>query len=143
MALPRLQPQPQPPAADRLRALGILALNGMFDEMDALGVLRQAATELLPGDLAVVSSFGADSAVLLHLVAQVDPSLPVYFLETGKHFVETLDYVETLKRHLGSATSTPSIPMPQISPASIQTANCGRPTRIRAAISARRSRWSR
>ena len=86
---------------DKLRSLGILALNGMFDEMDAVAVLRQAAHEILPGDLAIVSSFGADSAVLLHLVAQVDPSLPVYFLETGKHFAETLDYVETLKKQLG------------------------------------------
>lgn len=99
MALPKLAHTPA--AHDKLRALGILALNGMFDEMDAVGVLRQAATDVLPGDLAIVSSFGADSAVLLHLVAQVDPSLPVYFLETGKHFAETLDYVETLKKHLG------------------------------------------
>ena len=86
---------------DRLRERGVVALNGMFDELDGLSVLRQAATELLPGDLAIVSSFGADSAVLLHMVAQVDPSLPVYFLETGKHFPETLAYVETLKQHLG------------------------------------------
>ncbi|WIJ26637.1 phosphoadenylyl-sulfate reductase [Devosia sp. RR2S18] len=99
MALPKLAPTPV--AHDRLRALGILALNGMFDEMDALGVLRYATAEVLPGDLAIVSSFGADSAVLLHMVAQVDPSLPVYFLETGKHFAETLDYVEALKKRLG------------------------------------------
>jgi len=99
MALPKLAPQPV--AHDKLRALGILALNGMFDEMDAVGVLRYAVSDVLPGDLAIVSSFGADSAVLLHLVAQVDPSMPVYFLETGKHFPETLDYVETLKRQLG------------------------------------------
>lgn len=99
MAMPKLAHVPA--VHDKLKALGILALNGMFDEMDAVGVLRQAATEVLPGDLAIVSSFGADSAVLLHLVAQVDPSLPVYFLETGKHFQETLDYVETLKKHLG------------------------------------------
>lgn len=85
---------------DKLRALGIIALNGMFDEMDGLAVLRQAV-DLMPGELAIVSSFGADSAVLLHMVAQVDPSLPVYFLETGKHFRETLTYVETLKKHLG------------------------------------------
>lgn len=85
---------------DKLRALGIVALNGMFDEDDAVGVLRQAS-ELLSGDLAVVSSFGADSAVLLHMVAEVNPSLPVMFLETGKHFKETLDYVETLRKTLG------------------------------------------
>ena len=98
MALPK---PTHPPSHDRLRALGIVALNGMFDEMDAVGVLRYATSDVLPGDLAIVSSFGADSAVLLHLVAQVDPSLPVYFLETGKHFAETLAYVETLKQQLG------------------------------------------
>lgn len=89
------------PRHDKLRQLGIIALNGMFDEMDAEGVLRQAVEELLPGDIAMVSSFGADSAVLLHLVSKVDPGLPVYFLETGKHFSETLDYVETLKARFG------------------------------------------
>jgi phosphoadenosine phosphosulfate reductase len=98
---------------DRLRELGILALNGMFDEMDGLGVLRQAASELLPGDLAIVSSFGADSSVLLHMVAEVDPSLPVYFLETGKHFPETLQYVHTLKAHLGLTNVTALIPDPR------------------------------
>ncbi len=98
---------------DKLRELGILALNGMFDEMDGLSVLRQAATELLPGDLAIVSSFGADSAVLLHMVAQVDPSLPVFFLETGKHFSQTLDYVETLKRQLGLSNITALTPDPK------------------------------
>ena len=89
------------PKPDKLRALGIMALNGMFDEMDGVSVLRQAVTELLVDDVAIVSSFGADSSVLLHMVSQVDPGLPVYFLETGKHFAETLEYVETLKRHLG------------------------------------------
>jgi phosphoadenosine phosphosulfate reductase len=86
---------------DKLRQLGIMSLNGMFDEMDGVGVLRQAVTELLADDIAIVSSFGADSVVLLHMVAEVDKTLPVYFLETGKHFPETLDYVETLKRELG------------------------------------------
>src|SRR3569833_125328 len=90
-----------PPKKDKLRALGIMALNGMFDEMDGVGVIRQAVTDLLEDDIAIVSSFGADSSVLLHMVAQVDPTLPVYFLETGKHFPETLQYVETLKAHLG------------------------------------------
>jgi phosphoadenosine phosphosulfate reductase len=86
---------------DRIRALGVMALNGMFDEMDAEGVLRQALTDVLAGDVAIVSSFGADSSVLLHMVSQIDPHLPIYFLETGKHFSETLTYVETLRRRLG------------------------------------------
>jgi phosphoadenosine phosphosulfate reductase len=99
MAMPRFAVAE--PKQDKLRALGIMALNGMFDETDGVGVLRQAVTELLPGEIAVVSSFGADSCVLLHMVAEVDKTLPVYFLETGKHFPETLVYVETLKQHLG------------------------------------------
>lgn len=86
---------------DKLREFGIVALNGMFDELDGIGVLHQAVTDLLPGDIAIVSSFGADSAVLLHMVSEVDKGLPVYFLETGKHFDETLAYVETLKAQLG------------------------------------------
>lgn len=86
---------------DKLRTLGIMALNGMFDEMDAQSVLRQALTDLLAGDVAIVSSFGADSAVLLHMVSEINPDLPIYFLETGKHFAETLAYVETLKQQLG------------------------------------------
>jgi len=86
---------------DKLRTLGVVALNGMFDEMDAQGVLKQALTDVLAGDVAIVSSFGADSAVLLHMVSEIDPGLPVYFLETGKHFPETLAYVETLKTTLG------------------------------------------
>ncbi|WP_417309593.1 phosphoadenylyl-sulfate reductase [Devosia sp.] len=102
--MPAASLAPVPPAApqhEKLRALGIMALNGMFDEMDGVGVLRQAVEELLPGDIAIVSSFGADSAVLLHMVAEIDKDLPVLFLETGKHFPETLDYVETLKTRLG------------------------------------------
>ena len=86
---------------DPNRALHIMALNGLYDEMDALGVLKHAVSDVLKDDIAIVSSFGADSAVLLHLVSLVDKALPVYFLETGKHFPETLQYVETLKSHLG------------------------------------------
>ena len=63
--------------------------------------IRAVTTKPIWVTEAGVSSFGADSVVLLHMVAQVDKSLPVYFLETGKHFPETLAYVETLKDRLG------------------------------------------
>jgi phosphoadenosine phosphosulfate reductase len=115
MALPEVAVSPLFHSAnkpDPLRELGILSLNGMFDEMDGVAVLKQA-TQILPDDLAIVSSFGADSAVLLHMVAQVDKSLPVYFLETGKHFAETLDYVETLKSTLGLTNVVALVPDPK------------------------------
>jgi phosphoadenosine phosphosulfate reductase len=50
---------------------------------------------------ALVSSFGAESAVLLHMVSEVDPHLPVIFLNTGKLFQETLDYRDQLAIELG------------------------------------------
>jgi phosphoadenosine phosphosulfate reductase len=56
-----------------------------------------AALELIGRErLALVSSFGTESAVLLKLVADVDPQIPVVFLDTGWLFQETLDYRDTL-----------------------------------------------
>jgi phosphoadenosine phosphosulfate reductase len=53
------------------------------------------------GRAAVVSSFGAESAVLLNMVAEVDKATPVIFLDTGKHFWETLSYRSKLVDRLG------------------------------------------
>ncbi len=49
----------------------------------------------------MVSSFGAESAVLLHMVSQVNAATPVIFLDTGKHFWETLSYRSQLIDRLG------------------------------------------
>jgi phosphoadenosine phosphosulfate reductase len=61
-----------------------------------------AAVHAVPrGKLAVVSSFGTESAALLKYVADVDRSLPVLFLDTGWLFTETLAYRDTLVERLG------------------------------------------
>jgi phosphoadenosine phosphosulfate reductase len=67
----------------------------------------------LAGDVAVVSSFGAESAVLLHLVSRVDPTIPVLFLETGKHFPETLAYRDLLVEKLGLTSIVSLTPDPE------------------------------
>ncbi|MBV8593128.1 MAG: phosphoadenylyl-sulfate reductase [Caulobacteraceae bacterium] len=51
--------------------------------------------------LALVSSFGAESAVLLHLAAEVSRDIPVLFLDTGMLFGQTLDYRRLLAARLG------------------------------------------
>ena len=51
--------------------------------------------------LALVSSFGTQSAALLKVMADVDPSIPVIFLDTGWLFEETLAYRDTLIDRLG------------------------------------------
>jgi phosphoadenosine phosphosulfate reductase len=53
--------------------------------------------------LALVSSFGTESAALLKVMADVDPAIPVIFLDTGWLFQETLDYRDTLIAKLGLA----------------------------------------
>lgn len=70
-------------------------------EDEGVALLRCAITESFAGRFAVVSSFGADSAMLLALVADIDRDTPVLFLETGKHFPETLAYRDDLVRRLG------------------------------------------
>lgn len=52
-------------------------------------------------NLSVVSSFGTESAALLKIVADVDPAIPVVFLDTGWLFEETLAYRDTLTAQLG------------------------------------------
>jgi phosphoadenosine phosphosulfate reductase len=64
-------------------------------------LLEKMIREEFPGQIAVVSSFGAESAVLLDLVARVDPTVPVIFLNTGKLFGETLRYRDRLQEKLG------------------------------------------
>ena len=78
-----------------------LRLNRMFRGSTTRDMLEGVIRDNLAGDLAIVSSFGAESAVLLHLVASVDPSVPVLFLDTGKHFAETLAYRDRLVQLLG------------------------------------------
>ena len=57
--------------------------------------------EALFGPVAAVSSFGAESAVLLHLIASVAPDAPVLFIDTGFHFSETLQYRDQLVSQFG------------------------------------------
>jgi phosphoadenosine phosphosulfate reductase len=85
----------------RFTAADVARLNARFEGVDTRTMIRAVIGEKLLGELAVVSSFGTESAVLLDLMAEVDPSIPVLFLETGKMFEETLDYRNALIERLG------------------------------------------
>lgn len=64
-------------------------------------LLDEMIHQEFPDRVALVSSFGADSIVLLHLVASVAPSLPVIFIDTGKIFGSTLRYRDEIVERLG------------------------------------------
>lgn len=59
------------------------------------------AIDAYKGQIALVSSMGVDSAVLLHMVSRIDRNLPVIFLDTEKHFRETLTYRDQLVKRFG------------------------------------------
>ena len=85
----------------RFTAADAEALNARFAGVATQEMLGAVLREGLAGRIAAVSSFGAESAVLLHLIASIDPSVPVLFLETGKHFPETLAYRDEITARLG------------------------------------------
>jgi len=72
-------------------------LHGDLNGQDLLAAMRRE----FPRSLAVISSFGAETAVLLDLVARVDRTIPVIFLDTGELFDETLAYRVQLTESLG------------------------------------------
>lgn len=82
----------------RLHAAARVASAALRDA-DA-GTVIEWASHAIP-NFVVTSSFGADAAVLLHLVARSAPATPVIFLDTGLHFPETIAYRDHLADLLG------------------------------------------
>lgn len=85
-----------------------------YGDMDAQGLLHATITREFKDRIALISSFGADAALLIRMVADVDPSIPVLFLETGKHFQETLDYVAQLEKEFGLTNVRRLTPDPKL-----------------------------
>lgn len=77
------------------------ALQRRYGALDGLDLLRPMIEEVFRGRIALVSSFGTESAVLLDLVAQIDPATPVLVLDTGQLFEETREYWQDLEVRLG------------------------------------------
>lgn len=75
-------------------------LNDRYRHHAAIEVLRRAVTDPDLGQVALVSSFGAESVVLLHMVSRVAPGLPVLFIDTQMLFRETLAYQQEVAERL-------------------------------------------
>lgn len=87
---------PLAPVADR-----VAELNARYRHHSATDVLRHAMTDPQVGRIAMVSSFGAESVALLHMVSVVDPTVPILFLDTQMLFPETLAYQRAVADRLG------------------------------------------
>lgn len=74
-------------------------LNHAIEHLSAAQRVERAL-ELLPGEYVLTSSFGAQSAVMLHLVNTVVPGVPVVLLDTGYLFPETYCFIDELTERL-------------------------------------------
>jgi len=74
-------------------------INDWLGAVDAATRVRWSLANL-PGPFALSSSFGAQAAVSLHLVAQADPGIPVILIDTGYLFPETYEFIEKLQKQL-------------------------------------------
>ena len=72
------------------------ALQARFGRLEPELVIELCIDRLFAEEIAVVSSFGTESAVLLHMISEIDRTLPVQFLDTGKHFSATHQYRQDL-----------------------------------------------
>ncbi len=77
------------------------ALISRYGTLDGHALLEAMLCTEFANKIAISSSFGAEAAVLLKLVADVDPEVPVLFIDTGHLFEETLQYKVTLEETLG------------------------------------------
>lgn len=87
-------------------------LNDLFRGLHATQILDRVINGRVAGRIAAFSSFGAEAAVLLKLVADRDAATPIVFLDTRKHFDETLTYVNDLMEQLGLTTLVRTRPSP-------------------------------
>ena len=81
-------------------AARVAALNARYRHHGATAVLEHALRDVDLGSVALVSSFGAESVVLLHLVSVIAPETPVLFIDTRMLFPETLEYQRKLAESL-------------------------------------------
>lgn len=82
-------------------AVDVAALNKKYRHHSATEVLQVALKELALHKIAMVSSFGAESVALLHLLAICDNTVPVLFIDTRLLFAETLVYQADVSEKLG------------------------------------------
>jgi len=75
--------------------------NILHRKSDAQTILKHALDDVQIGPVAMVSSFGAESVVLLHMIAEINPATPIVFLDTEMLFPETLAYQKEVAGKLG------------------------------------------
>ena len=88
-----------------MKTFDLTALNGTFERATPQSILTWAWEQFGPS-IAATSSFQSQSLPLLHMIAFTVPELPVFFLDTGFHFPETLAFRDQLMAEFGLNVQT-------------------------------------
>lgn len=83
-----------------------------YEQCSATELLESIAADPGFGRIAILSSFGADSATLLHMISRITPAMPVLMVNTGKLFGETLRYADLLATRFGLSDVRSVAPLP-------------------------------
>ncbi len=87
---------PQPGNSAGLSARQIAGLNRRFKPLDFEARIRQLYHDFAPERVLVTSSFASTSAYFLHIISSIRPDQKIAFINTGYHFLETLQYKDYL-----------------------------------------------
>lgn len=88
------------PASTKPDALDLPTLNSMFERQSPIDIVKWSAAQFGANELVMTSSFGAESAALLHMATQQSPHIRVIFVNTGYLFPETHAFMEQLRLRL-------------------------------------------
>lgn len=88
-------------------------LNAQYGDYHVDDLLSSMIGSVFCDKIAVVSSFGAESALLLYYVSRANKHTPVIFLDSLKHFAQTLAYRDQLKSFFGLTNVKVMTPLPE------------------------------
>ena len=95
LPLPTLPPQPSPEFLAELRAA-----SDLLDAASPVEIIAWAAEKYFP-KLTMATAFGPEGCVIIHMLAEVNPRVHVFNLDTGYQFQETLELRERIRRRYG------------------------------------------
>ncbi|PIR31838.1 MAG: phosphoadenylyl-sulfate reductase [Alphaproteobacteria bacterium CG11_big_fil_rev_8_21_14_0_20_44_7] len=85
---------------DKKALARVQRMEAFYSGFDAEQLIKTVINQEFKNEVALFSSFGAHSALLIDMVAEVNPKTPILFLDTEKHFAKTYEYVEQITKKL-------------------------------------------
>src|SRR6185369_14773626 len=98
--------------SDRDQGLDLERRNEQFEDTPAEEILRWVTDTFAP-DAVLTMSFQHEGVVIAHMLRDIAPATPVFFIDTGYHFAETLAYRDELVTRFGLPIQNLTSTMPR------------------------------